>query len=127
MRLLIVGLALVALAGQERAELAKPIQTDRTVRSYQITGFNVTIPPTIYKLSTAPSAGAPPVGMFLTNLTIRYVDNLGTEAVDVHTDTDAAQLIRDLVLTSSSSGSVYARLLEHLIKEGKIPAARITK
>lgn len=125
MRLLIVGLALVVLA-QERAELVKPIQTDRTVRSYQITGFSVTLPPTIYKPPTGPTAAPPPVGLVLANLSIRYVDNLGAESVDVHTDAAADKLIRDLFLTPLN-GPLYPRLLQHLISEGKIPAARVTK
>jgi hypothetical protein len=124
MRLLIVvGLAVLALA-QERAEVIKPIQIDHTVRTYQISGFAVTLPPTIYKPPTTPTV-APPV-LVVTNLTIRYVDNLGTEAVDVHTDDAAAKLIRDLIVAPTASGTVTARLLQHLVGEGKIPAARIT-
>jgi hypothetical protein len=125
MRFVIVALAVLAL-GQERAEIVKPIPVDRTVRSYQITGFAVSLPPTIYTPPTGPMAAPPSTLALVTNLTIRYVDNLGTESVDVHTDADAAKLIRDLFL-APASGSVTARLLDHLIREGKIPAARVTK
>jgi hypothetical protein len=122
MRATLLGILLI-LAIQERADLTRPRPVDATVRSYEIVGISITTPAGIFTPPTGTYAAPPRVQGW--NLTIRYVDNVGTEYVDVHTEgSNASQLIRELVLAPSPR-SLPTRLLQHLITEGKIGPARI--
>jgi len=122
MRVLVV-VVLLALT-QDRAELTHPRTVDATIRAYEIVGLSITTPATLFTPPSTTLASPPPVRSSW-NLTIRYADNRGTEYVDVHTEgTDAPRLIRELVVAPGST-SLDARLLQHLITEGKIGPARI--
>jgi hypothetical protein len=138
MLFVIVGLAV------QRATVTAPKPIDGTVRSYEVIGVSVQVQPTIYKPpAVEPTLATPQSFTQPTSVTIRYIDNLGTQSVDVHTDqgplppgsavpvalgSDPAT-VRALVemIMSGTGGALRTRLLQHLIDEKKIPPARITK
>jgi len=122
MRAALLLLCVVAFA-QERAELTRPVTVDATIRRYEIVGVMVSVVPTLARAPDAPTVSAPVPTSW--NLTIRYVDNHGTQYIDVHADeTTAPRLIRELVVAPSTE-SLHARLLKHLIAEGKIGPSRL--
>lgn len=124
MRTLLLALVL-ALAGAQRAVPLKPAANAPT--SYEVTGITLNMPSTIFRPTGPRGAnGAVLSGLVQWNLTIRYVDNLGTEYTDVHQDTTGAEKVAREVLAPAST-PLKERLLQHLIAEGKIPPARITK
>jgi hypothetical protein len=124
MRTVIVAVViLAAVTAQDRADLVAPKPLTTTVRSYEITGLAVNLAPTYAALPDATLAQPAPPSIW--SFMIRYTDNLGVEHIDAHsTNTDAEKYIRALIL-APGAGSLSARLLQHLIDEGKIPAAKI--
>jgi hypothetical protein len=143
MRLLSL-LCVAAMLAQDRALVTAPKPVDGTVRTFEVIGVSVQVQPTIYKPpAVAPMLATPAMPVVPDSVTIRYVDNLGTQYLDVHTyvgpppsgslvsvmpgqDAATVRALADLVM-SGAGGSLRARLLQHLIDEKKIPAARITK
>jgi hypothetical protein len=127
---MLVGASLMSTYGmaQERAELASPKPVDAVVRSYEVIGLSVFVPPTIFKpvATSAANLASPPPTYSATswNLVIRYIDNLGTEYVDAHQEGNGAQkLVESLVW--NGPGTLKARLLQHLIDEKKIGPAKV--
>jgi len=117
-------LIVLALFAQERATLISPRPVDNTVRAYEVIGWTVNVLPTITAAKPG-TAMASPRQWFL-QFSIRYIDNVGMEYVDTHTETsNADKLIAEMF--DGKTGTVRARLLQHLIDEKKIPPARITK
>ena len=80
---------------QERATVLAPKAVDATIRSYEVIGLSVQLPPTIYTAPAGQTLATPARGFNAVTVMITYIDNLGTQYVDVHTDTSgAAELIR---------------------------------
>src|SRR5215471_13784120 len=128
MRMICLALILATLALQERAVVVTPRAVDATIRAYEVIGFSVQTPSTIAPAAApGPRATPPPsLGPTVWVLSIRYVDNLGTEYVDTHNEgTGAQRLIETFIF--GGVGSLRTRLLQHLSDEKKIPPARITK
>jgi hypothetical protein len=120
---LFVLVAVLAALAQDRADLVAPKPLTTTVRSYEITGLAVSLPPTFAALPDGTLAQPAPPSSW--SLFIRYTDNLGLEHVDAHSlGTDGEKYVRALIL-APGAGTLAARLLQHLIDEGKIPAAKI--
>lgn len=117
---------LVGLFLQERAVVTTPHPVDATVRSYEVIGMTVQLPPTIYVAPTGGASRATAPLMNLTTVTITYIDNVGTQYVDVHNETSGAAALIQAWL-DGTGGSLRTRLLQHLIDEKKIPPARIQK
>jgi hypothetical protein len=109
---------------QARAIVIAPKAVDTTIRSYEVIGVSIQTPATIYTAPAGQTLAAPARGFNAATIMITYVDNLGTQYVDVHTDTSgAAELIA--AWFDSAGAPVRERLLQHLIDEKKIPAAKI--
>lgn len=102
---LLGGAAMAALSAQEKADLTTPETV--TVASYEIAGI---------ELRRLPRW----------TLRIVYMDDHGVEHYDVHQDDEAMALITALNKADLSTNSLERRALQHLISEGKIPAATIT-
>jgi len=126
MRILTCVCFALALAAQERATVTTPKPVDATIRTFEITGFDVQIPSSIFKpMPVNPFATAPPVNLMQWNIAIRYVDNVGNQYIDIHSDTTGAPDVYAHVF--EGAGTLRTRLLQHLIDEKKIPPARIAK
>jgi hypothetical protein len=119
----LAALLVLGLGVQQRAELTRPQTVTATRRAYEIVGVSVSMVPTIYTPPNGPTTEPHPTYQWF--LSIRYVDNLGIELNDAH-NADAERVIKQLFATPSPS-PMNVRLLQHLIDEGKIPAARVTR
>ena len=108
---LIIGALAFTVTAQERATLTVPVVSSTTVSAYEVTGVLL-----------QRGASAQPAYRFV----IYYADNLGNVFSDEHVGDDAATLIRALNKANLSTKSLERRALEHLVSEGKIPAAAIT-
>jgi hypothetical protein len=112
--------------GQARAIVIAPKAADATIRYYEVIGLSVQTPATIYTAPAGQTLATPSRGFNAVTIMITYVDNVGTQYADVHTDTSgAAELLA--AWFDSGGGALRERLLQHLIDEKKIPPARITK
>jgi hypothetical protein len=110
---------------QARAIVIAPKAVDTTIRSYEVIGLSIQTPATIYTAPAGQTLATPARGVTAVTIMITYVDNLGTQYADVHTDTSgAAELIAAWL--DSAGAPVRERLLQHLIDEKKIPAAKIS-
>lgn len=101
---LLGGVAVNTFA-QEKADLTTPLTV--TTSSYEIAGI---------ELRRLPRW----------TLRIVYMDDRGQEHYDVHQDEEAEALIIALNKADLSTNSLERRALQHLISEGKIPAATIS-
>ena len=103
-----VGIVVGAMTGttaQEIASIDTPIQ--KTVSTFSIDGFSFSRMP-------------------WWRVSVVYRDNLDNTFTDTQTDVEARDMIIQLNKADLSTRSLERRLMEHLIKEGKIPAATIT-
>jgi hypothetical protein len=107
----VMGTDVASAAAQERATLTTPAVSSTTISHYEITGL-------VLQRGTS----AQPTWRFV----IWYADNLGNVFSDEHVDAEAATLIKALNKANLSTKSLERRALEHLVAEGKIPAASIT-
>jgi hypothetical protein len=111
---------------QARATVIAPKAADATIRVYEVIGLSIQTPATIYTAPAGQTLATPSRGFNAVTIMITYVDNLGTQYADVHTDTSgAAELLA--AWFDSGGGALRERLLQHLIDEKKIPPSTIHK